>query len=189
MSAAFLDGDPEDPTSGTGRGPKGPPAEGRRRVGSLDEEMALLASALEATRGTTTDDERPRGAVPREPPCPTCGNLPGGPTSPSTCTWCPVCRGVGLVRTLGPETLRSLADVASLLSEGLRRAATWIAEEAPPPPRAPGAQGRRPTAGPRGATPDDPADGDGVAGPAGDDPGPAGLGPQGRPEPGETAWP
>ena len=37
------------------------------------------------------------------------------------CTWCPLCRGAAVVRSLSPETLAKLADLATL-------AATVLAE-------------------------------------------------------------
>lgn len=127
MSAAFVDGDPDDPAPGAdpdaaGRGEPRVP----RAVGTLAEEMSLLASALEATR--RDPEGAARGVGGRGQPCPSCGSA-----GPPSCTWCPLCRGVGLVRTLGPETLRSLADVTGLLSDGLRRVAGWLTEEAPTP--------------------------------------------------------
>jgi hypothetical protein len=58
----------------------------------------------------------------------------------STCTYCPICRGVVLARTLTPETLGRLAEVAMLAATVLREFATrqqedTDAEQAPPPRR------------------------------------------------------
>lgn len=52
-----------------------------------------------------------------EPEAETHTHVPMG--SAQTCSWCPVCRGVAIVRDLSPETLRSLADVATLAAATL----------------------------------------------------------------------
>jgi hypothetical protein len=52
-----------------------------------------------------------------------------------TCTWCPVCRSVGVLRTVSPETLGRLADLAGAAATVLADLATRHTEE--------GAGGRR----------------------------------------------
>lgn len=52
-----------------------------------------------------------------------------GCAAPSVCRVCPVCEGAALLKAAAPDTLRTLADVASALSFGLRRAADWLAQE------------------------------------------------------------
>jgi len=39
---------------------------------------------------------------------------PEGATHDPFCTWCPLCRGAAVIRSLSPETLARLADLASL---------------------------------------------------------------------------
>ncbi len=39
---------------------------------------------------------------------------PGGSGHDPACTWCPLCRGAAVVRSLSPETLAKLADLATL---------------------------------------------------------------------------
>ena len=48
-----------------------------------------------------------RRAVPRPP-------VPTPAAHDPFCTWCPLCRGAAVVRSLSPETLARLADLAAL---------------------------------------------------------------------------
>lgn len=41
-----------------------------------------------------------------------------------TCTWCPVCRSVGVLRSVSPETLSRLADLATAAATVLADLAT-----------------------------------------------------------------
>ncbi|MFW5470120.1 hypothetical protein ACOCJ4_08760 [Knoellia sp. CPCC 206435] len=46
-----------------------------------------------------------------------------------TCTWCPVCRSVGVLRSVSPETLSRLADLAGAAATVLADLATRHTEE------------------------------------------------------------
>jgi len=77
---------------------------------------------------------------------------PDGAAHDPFCTWCPLCRGAAVIRSLSPETLTRLADLASL-------AATVLTDLA----------GSRPQEGPPAST----DDADAAAAARGDDPRPA----------------
>ncbi|KRE55529.1 hypothetical protein [Phycicoccus sp. Soil748] len=55
--------------------------------------------------------------------CPHCGAANGAGTA-LTCQWCPVCQGLGLLRSVRPETVDRLADLAATLTVALRDIAT-----------------------------------------------------------------
>ena len=65
---------------------------------------------------------------------------PDGSGHDPSCTWCPLCRGAAVVRSLSPETLTKLADLATL-------AATVLTDLA----------SSRPAGGPPASGPDEPA--------------------------------
>jgi hypothetical protein len=65
---------------------------------------------------------------------------PDGSRHDPSCTWCPLCRGAAVVRSLSPETLAKLADLATL-------AATVLTDLA----------SSRPAGGPPASGPDEPA--------------------------------
>jgi hypothetical protein len=81
-------------------------------------------------------DNRAGGGVPDAAPAPE----PDGSGHDPFCTWCPLCRGAAVVRSLSPETLAKLADLATL-------AATVLTEIA----------SSRPGGGPPASDPDQPA--------------------------------
>ena len=69
------------------------------------------------------------GPVPPDPgpqrseqTCSACGGGSGG--TPVACTLCPVCQGIALLRSIRPETVDRLADLASAMAESLRDMAT-----------------------------------------------------------------
>lgn len=102
--------------------PEGGAPEWDATIGSVAEETARLLRAL-----GVPDNADPTDAEPGDPGDPVEPDRAHGPAahthvpmgSAQTCTWCPVCRGVSLVRELSPETLRSLADVATLAATTL----------------------------------------------------------------------
>ena len=54
------------------------------------------------------------------------------------CQLCPVCQGISLLRSVRPETVERLADLAAALSGALRDiAADRFGQQPPPPPPAP----------------------------------------------------
>jgi hypothetical protein len=48
-----------------------------------------------------------------------------GDGTPSNCKLCPVCRGIGLLRSVKPETVDLLADLAMSVAASLREVAMW----------------------------------------------------------------
>ena len=128
------------------------------QVGSVADEAgrlleSLRRSAAEAAEHPPVSEAGPDAAEPgsgsgspgSEAPSaglPGAGAAAGSDGAPHDpfCTWCPLCRGAAVVRSLSPETLARLADLASL-------AATVLTDLA----------ASRPTGGPP-AAPDDPDD-------------------------------
>ncbi len=148
------------------------------QVGSVADEATRLLQSLrrtteEAGRSAAEEAADPPGPTPRAPRAgmpsaavpgavPDAG-LGGGGTDTSphdpACTWCPLCRGAAVVRSLSPETLTRLADLAALAATVLtdlastRRPADPAASGTDPArSSAPGATGRA-AARPRRAHP------------------------------------
>ncbi len=104
-------------------------------VGSVAEEATRLLEALGRPSAPSRDE-------PGEP---------GGPGEPGergereesaehvhvamgdaeTCTWCPVCRSVGILRGVSPETLGRLADLATAAATVLAELATRHTDSRP----------------------------------------------------------
>ena len=59
------------------------------------------------------------------------------------CRLCPVCQGIALLRTVRPETVERLADVAAALSGALRDLAADHFGQPQPPPQPPPPRGQR----------------------------------------------
>jgi hypothetical protein len=118
-------------------------------VGSVAQETARLLDALlgtapiDAAASSTGHDGRHRAD---DGACPTCGQVPGAThtgsarpsaTSPApVCHLCPVCQLLRVVRSVRPETLDRLADLAAAVTETLRDAAAsrWAETESSPRP-------------------------------------------------------
>jgi len=75
--------------------------------------------------------------------CAHCGAARGTGTA-LTCQWCPLCQGLGLLRSVRPETVDRLADLAGALTVALRDVAAHGRRAAGP---AAGAAGAPPGAG------------------------------------------
>ena len=151
-------------------------------VGSVAEEAARLLDALGGWVSTSgygavpAPDEGPDPDVPDVPDataheqavppgetrshpaghCDQCGaaNATGQAV---TCQWCPVCQGIGLLRSVRPDTVERLADLAGALATALRDVATHTRAAGPPrsagsagSPGSPGAQQAPPDPGARG---------------------------------------
>ena len=86
--------------------------------------------------------------------CSRCGGERGG--TPVACRLCPVCQGIALLRSVRPETVDRLADLASAVAETLRDLATQ--SRSSEPAAAQPASGRPPDRG--RATQDIPVDDD-----------------------------
>ena len=129
-------------------------------VGSVAEEAARLVEAFAAWSGTHAaadrapaddgpdDDEpyadrpgegdRPGGARGEDAAdragegrlCPTCG-AQAGVGKAASCGVCPVCQGIAWLRTVRPETLDRLADLAGALTDTLREVAREAARARP----------------------------------------------------------
>ena len=129
-------------------------------VGSVAEEAKRLVEAFAAWSGTRAaadraraddgpddgpDDEphadRPRegdrtggaqgeDAAGEERRCPTCG-AQAGVGKAASCGVCPVCQGIAWLRTVRPETLDRLADLAGALTDTLREVAREAARARP----------------------------------------------------------
>ncbi len=109
----------------------------RPPVGSVADEAARLMDALggwaataryaAGTRHTEDDAEAPRTEGDAAPgdggatadACPTCGTETGVGQAIS-CQVCPVCQGIALLRSVRPETVDRLADLAGALAATLR---------------------------------------------------------------------
>lgn len=104
-------------------------------VGSVAEEATRLLEALGRTSASST-----AGAT-GDPSDVADEEVADGPTSGAaqhvhvamgdaqTCSWCPVCRSVGALRTVSPETLTRLADLADAAATVLADLATRHTEE------------------------------------------------------------
>ena len=121
------------------------------QVGSVADEAARLLESLRRTAETaaheTADEvapEPPAGAEPDAVPPAAAAAAPHDPF----CTWCPLCRGAAVVRSLSPETLARLADLATLAASVLTDLAS--SRPAPGPATAPAAgdASRDPASGP-----------------------------------------
>ncbi|HET7660837.1 MAG TPA: hypothetical protein VFK66_10660 [Oryzihumus sp.] len=125
-------------------------------VGSVAEEAARLVEAFAAWSGTHAAADRAREgddapyadrSHPRDPggnaedrdapdgtgdgrQCPTCG-AQAGVGRAASCGVCPVCQGIAWLRTVRPETLDRLADLAGALTDTLREVAREAARGRP----------------------------------------------------------
>lgn len=147
-----------------------PPAVGTvaQEVARLLEEMATMAPS----RSSRSEDPRPYSRepadVPPPPPppetpdgsplpddsawvdepsdgaCSQCGRDSDEATqTPAACRLCPLCRGIALLRSVRPETVDLLADLALALAATLRDVATRSRASDPAPSSTP-APGRPP---------------------------------------------
>jgi hypothetical protein len=96
---------------GRARGPASP--EARHTAGQAeDHSMAEDKAADPGSRDRRAAHEPSSGA------CSECGGERGD--TPETCRLCPLCRGIALLRTVRPETVDLLADLALSLAASLR---------------------------------------------------------------------
>jgi hypothetical protein len=97
------------------------------------EEAARLVDALGGwasshgyAAGSPPSPPSPSGADAAEDAapagCPTCG-AEAGVRQAAACRLCPVCQGIGLLRSVRPETVDRLADLAGALAATLREVA------------------------------------------------------------------
>lgn len=76
------------------------------------------------------EEDRPQGVPADEQPAP-CHHPPVGEAT--VCALCPVCQGIALVRSLQPEALDALANLAAVAAATLRDLARAAAQEAASP--------------------------------------------------------
>lgn len=100
-------------------------------VGSVAEEAARLLEALGGWASTAQDAYAARAAAdaaggPADAPeahpqsrCESCG-AENGAGQAVVCTLCPLCQGIGLLRSVRPETVDRLADLAGAVATALR---------------------------------------------------------------------
>lgn len=109
-------------------------------VGSVAEEATRLLEALGRTPTPSSPDDGPAADAPTsEASSDGAEHVHVAMGDAETCTWCPVCRSVGVLRSVSPETLSRLADLATAAATVLADLATRHTEE--------GAGGRRDPAG------------------------------------------
>ena len=115
----------------------------RPTVGSVAEEAARLLDALggwAAGHGYAADPptsatapgagEETQAQAPHR--CPTCG-AEAGTGQAVVCQLCPVCQGIGLLRSVRPETVDRLADLAGAVAAALRDLASQRRADTPTP--------------------------------------------------------
>jgi hypothetical protein len=107
----------------------------RPPVGSVAEEAARLLDAVQGWAGShgyaggpEPDESAPHDDPPHDTAagaahrCPTCGAQDSAGQA-VVCQLCPVCQGIGLLRSVRPETVDRLADLAGALAATLREVA------------------------------------------------------------------
>lgn len=107
------------------------------------------AAGADAPAGATASGP-PAGGTASETPPPgpadaAGSGAEGGAAHDPFCTWCPLCRGAAVVRSLSPETLTRLADLATLAATVLADLAVARATQ-PPGEQGASAATRRPPA-------------------------------------------
>jgi len=85
-------------------------------AGPEDAPPGDASSAGAPSAGASSAGARSTGA------CSACGGDSDG--TPVACKLCPLCQGIALLRSVRPETVDRLADLASALAAGLRDMAT-----------------------------------------------------------------
>ena len=134
------------------------------QVGSVADEAGRLLESLRRSAEAAANAAAAQagyGPGPAEPAAGPGGARPASEhTSPHTpehgeaghdpvCQWCPICRGAAVVRSLSPETLTRLADLASLAAGVLADLAGARTENDPSAPATPTARTPRPAAASR----------------------------------------
>ena len=121
------------------------------QVGSVADEAAKLLESLRRSAETDGAGAARPGTgreAPREGEHPASegdgGHAPPEPGAHDPfCTWCPLCRTAEVVRSLSPETIIRLADLATLAATVLADFASARAADAPP--NAPSDAGKSPS--------------------------------------------
>jgi hypothetical protein len=120
------------------------------QVGSVADEAARLLESLRRSAETAAAQPPAGEASTAPPPDDEPDAVPVTPVGAAPhdpfCTWCPLCRGAAVVRSLSPETLARLADLATLAASVLTDLAS--SRPGPAPDAASDDAGRDPASGP-----------------------------------------
>jgi hypothetical protein len=108
----------QDPVSPNGQDAEAPAQDRQAQDRDAQDRQAQDRQAQGSGAG-----DKPSGGA-----CSQCGaereDRPGDGI-PSNCKLCPLCRGIGLLRSVKPETVDLLADLAMSVAAGLREVAMW----------------------------------------------------------------
>jgi hypothetical protein len=100
----------------------------------------------DAPPASRPEDAAASAGAPADPPsagaCTSCGGERG--STPIACKLCPLCQGIALLRSVRPETVDRLADLASAVAECLRDMAAQTRKSGQTPSTA-GPASRRPS--------------------------------------------
>jgi hypothetical protein len=118
---------PPDAPPASGQNDSHPPASGQNDSGQNDSGQHDSGQNDSRPHDTPSekDDPGPAGASAGETSegvCATCGSSRDG--TPVACRLCPVCQGIALMRSVRPETVDLLADLALAVAATLRDVAT-----------------------------------------------------------------
>ena len=91
-------------------------------------------------RSDRGDGRSDRGEDPSNGACSACGRERD--STPVACKLCPLCQGIAFLRSVRPETVDRLADLASAVAATLRDVATQSRASGPTPSTARAASGR-----------------------------------------------
>ncbi|HYN67594.1 MAG TPA: hypothetical protein VES93_11955 [Ornithinibacter sp.] len=108
------------------------------QVGSVADEATRLLESLrrtaEAAAQSVGEEAAAAGAPDAGDAAPGPDPAPDAAAHDPFCTWCPLCRGAAVVRSLSPQTLTRLADLAGLAATVLADLASTRSAADPPAP-------------------------------------------------------
>jgi len=93
-------------------------------------EPAREPPAPKAPPASAAPEDHEAAGRPFDEPCSVCGGEPDD--VPASCRLCPVCRGIALLRSVRPETVDLLADLALSVAASLRDVAVRSRATDPP---------------------------------------------------------
>jgi hypothetical protein len=117
-------GEPDDPSRYPAASPENSASpNGQAEAATKGDRQPLDHESLDhETQGSGAADKTAEGV------CSQCGADradAAGDNIPLNCRLCPLCRGIGLLRSVRPETVDLLADLAMSVAAGLREVALW----------------------------------------------------------------
>ena len=144
--------DPSPYAGGPAQQPRSPEARHAARPSVEDPEGPAVVdpagpAVVDLEGPAVADPEGPEVADPavadESPPgvCSACGGKRD--ETPATCRLCPLCRGIALLRSVRPETVDLLADLAAAMAASLRDVATRTRAADPPSSARPASGGSR----------------------------------------------